>query len=359
MTKEELECFHIGEDLDQLMNLDPRGYGVCRILYQASRTYTTKSLTINAANVLVNELKEGDYVYIITGFILKPHKKPEMDGMVSSILLARNLILSFGAKPILICPSDCVRAVKECGPIVGIHVYENLEDLKDIPLSMGVVSFTKNSKEALNQSKELSTLAFPKVVIAIEAPGANACGEYHNAAGLNVSELEAKSDVLFTYLKSLGVTTIAIGDLGNEIGMGTIGEQIVKYIPSAGAGECKCDCKGGILAASKADHIITATVSDWGCYGMMAAIAYLKKDISLFHKGDMQEKLMMKASESGLIDMTGSLLPGIDGFHVKMNVTIVELMRQCVGYALKYKGKADHWFQSVLEKNFYQNEIQG
>lgn len=32
MTQYELTKYNIGEDLDSLMNLDPRGYGVCRIL---------------------------------------------------------------------------------------------------------------------------------------------------------------------------------------------------------------------------------------------------------------------------------------------------------------------------------------
>ena len=35
MTQEELTIENIGQDLDDLMNLDPRGYGVCRILYKA------------------------------------------------------------------------------------------------------------------------------------------------------------------------------------------------------------------------------------------------------------------------------------------------------------------------------------
>ena len=40
MTKEELIEYNVGENLDSLMNLDPRGYGVCRILYKGSRDYT-------------------------------------------------------------------------------------------------------------------------------------------------------------------------------------------------------------------------------------------------------------------------------------------------------------------------------
>ena len=33
MTQKELTDLNIGENLDTLANLDPRGYGVCRILY--------------------------------------------------------------------------------------------------------------------------------------------------------------------------------------------------------------------------------------------------------------------------------------------------------------------------------------
>ena len=40
MTNEELTIYNMGENLDTLMNLDPRGYGVCRILYASSRAYT-------------------------------------------------------------------------------------------------------------------------------------------------------------------------------------------------------------------------------------------------------------------------------------------------------------------------------
>ena len=117
-----------------------------------------------------------------------------------------------------------------------------------------------------------------------------------------------------------GVPNIAIGDLGNEIGMGTIAAHIRKYVPFTDAGECKCGCGGGILSATAADNIITATCSDWGCYGLMAALAYLKKDMEILHHEEMESEVMRVAARSGFIDMTGSLLPGIDGFSTRMNV---------------------------------------
>lgn len=353
MNREELEKHNIGENLDALMNLDPRGYGVCRILYAGSREHTGKPLAMEAAEALCHTVKEGDAVFILTGFVLLPHKVPEMDGMVSAMLLSRALVMAFQAKPIIVCPADSVEAIKKCASVVGLHIYEDVETVMELPLSMGVVAFTKDSGKAEAQAEELMNRVMPSAVISVEAPGANACGHYHNAVGKEVTELEAKTDVLWNKLKERGVTNVAIGDLGNEIGMGAIAEHIRKYVPFTDRGECRCGCGGGILAASTTDHIITATCSDWGCYGLMAALAYLKRDMEILHHEEMEAEVMRVASRSGMIDMTGSLLPGIDGFNTRMNTGIVSLMRQCTAYAVRYSRNSEHWFEPVLAKGFF------
>ena len=74
MTRDELEKRNVGENLDALMNLDPRGYGVCRILYAGSRAFTGEPLTMHAAQVLYDSVKENDLVYILVGFVLLPHR---------------------------------------------------------------------------------------------------------------------------------------------------------------------------------------------------------------------------------------------------------------------------------------------
>ena len=48
------------------------------------------------------------------------------------------------------------------------------------------------------------------------------------------------------------------------------------------------------------------------------------------------------------------MLPGIDGFNLKMNVSILSLMRQCTDYALRYSHRSDRWFGPVLEKHFFE-----
>lgn len=353
MTRDELEKRNVGENLDSLMNLDPRGYGVCRILYAGSRAYTGEPLTMHAAEVLCNSVQEGDMVFILVGFVLLPHKVPEMDGTVSSMLLARALVMAFNAKPVIVCPQDSVEAIKKCAAVVGLHIYEDLDTVRELPLSMGVVAFTKDKAEAPAQARKLADQCRPAAVIAVEASGANSIGVYHNAVGKDVTEMQAKSEALWDLLRERGVPNIAIGDLGNEIGMGTLAGHIKKYVPFTAKGECQCGCGGGILSASKTDNIITATCSDWGCYGLMAALSYLKKDMEILHREEMESEVMRVASRNGFIDMTGSLLPGIDGFSTRMNVGIVSLMRQCTAYAVRYSHNSDHWFGPVLAKHFF------
>jgi hypothetical protein len=353
MTRDELEKHNIAENLDALMNLDPRGYGVCRILYAGARAFTGGPVAMHAAEKLCAIVQPGDTVLILVGFVLLPHRVPEMDGTVSAMLLARAMVLAFQAKPVIVCPPDSVEAIKKCAAVVGLHIYEDIATVKELPLSMGVISFTKDAARAPAQADEIIAAVKPAAVVSVEASGANAKGEYHNAVGKNVTVLQAKTDILFTKLQELGVLNIAIGDLGNEIGMGALAAHIKKYVPFTAPGECQCGCGGGILAATAADNVITATCSDWGCYALMAALAYLKRNIEILHREEMESEVMRVAARSGFIDMTGSLLPGIDGFNTRLNVSIVTLMRQCTGYALQYSHNSDHWFGPVLAKKFF------
>ncbi len=353
MTRDELEKRNVGENLDVLMCLDPRGYGVCRILYAGARAYTGEPIAMHAAEALCRTVRKGDVVYILVGFVLLPHKVPEMDGSVSAMLLARALVLALDAKPVIVCPEDSVTAFERCANVVGLHCYRDLDAVRQLPLSIGVVPFTKERAEAGAVAEKLIDVCPPAAVVSIEACGANARGVYHNAGGEDVSALQAKSDVLWAALRARGILNIAIGDLGNEIGMGTIGEHIKRYVPFTAEGECSCGCGGGILSATCADNVITATCSDWGCYALMAAMAYLKKDMNVLHREEMESEVMRVLSRNGMIDMTGSLLPGVDGFDTRMNVSIVSLMRQCTAYAVRYSHNSDRWFGPVLQKGFF------
>lgn len=151
-----------------------------------------------------------------------------------------------------------------------------------------------------------------------------------------------------------GVLNIAIGDLGNELGMGAIKDHLDKYVPGCAEGTCVCGCGGGIATRVAADNIITATVSDWGCYGMIAAIAYLLGDMDIMHDAELEKEVLCTAAKSGMVDMYGWTIPAIDGFDLQTNMTIVSLMRECIKYAPKLQHKCKNWFERTLALGFFE-----
>jgi hypothetical protein len=359
MTERELAEYNVGENLDQIMNLDPRGYGVCRVLYPASRNFAGGPVAMHTAKKLYEVIdgKTSDtLVYVMTGFVLRPHLQPETDGITGALLFVRALIRAFGITPVIVIPEKNVPAVLTCAPLLGLHVYDDIETARRLPLSFAYTTISVDKNEAEKMIARLLAGPKPAAVFSTETAGANINGEYHNAVGVNMTEIEAKQDNLFTGMQQLGVPTFAVGDLGNEIGMGTIETHIRQFIPYTGGrgaySSCECGCNTGITSCTRADYLVTATVSDWGVYAVIAALAYIRKDISIMHDAETEETVLRQCCLSGMVDMTGSLLPAIDGFSVEIEKEIVSLMRTCVEYALNYS--SDTWFKATLEKGFYE-----
>ena len=362
MTQAELTEYNLGKNLDSLVNLDLRGYGVCRILYDEACKKSGGPLTTQAARKLLSVLKDGDTVFIITGFVLPPYRKAETDGPVGAAALARSLIITRNVKPVFVLPGEAVPAMRKLCAVMGFHLYDSLDTLRSMPLSAGIVEFTKSASGAAEAAEALCRDAkksgcFPKCCIAVEAPGANKKGVYHNAAGLDVSDLEAKSDVLFSLLRKKGVPAFAIGDLGNECGMGLLMSHLERRVPYAGPGRCSCGCGGGIAAASSADVLVTATVSNWGAYALCAALAHLAKNHEALYPADLEERALTAAGEYGLIDMYGWQIPSVDGMNLVKNKALITLMNECVLSADALKETCKTWFDKTIELGYFDNLV--
>ena len=177
MDKKELTLLNIGEDLDSLMNLDPRGYGVCRILYDGARSFTGEPLSTHAARGLVENVKPGEKVFILTGFVLLPWEEAETDGIISSTVLARFLIKAFGAKPVMIVPDQCTKAIRAMSRVLDFEMTTDIDNIGDNEVC--VVEFTKSLEDAQSQAEEILSHGHPCAVISNEAPGRNKNGYYH------------------------------------------------------------------------------------------------------------------------------------------------------------------------------------
>lgn len=352
MNKKELTLLNIGDDLDSLMNLDPRGYGVCRILYDGARRFTGEPLCVNGAKGLVNNVKKGEKVFILTGFVLLPWNEAETDGIISSAIFARFLINAFGAKPVMIVPEQCTKAIISMSRVLDFEVTTDIDNIPDGAVC--IVEYTKSKDEEEKQADEILSHGLPCAIISNEAPGRNKNGYYHNAVGVNTTDYEAKYDVLFKKCQKLGIYNLSIGDLGNEIGMAAIEEHIRKYIPYAEEGGCKAGTGFGILSDTAADNIITATCSDWGCNALMAATAFLLGDTSLFHSIEDQAAAMDAAAGAGMLDMYGKARPYIDGIGKNINLPLIAMMKSIIEYPSTVEDKTAEWFSRTIDKGFFE-----
>ncbi|MFZ0217448.1 MAG: glutamate cyclase domain-containing protein, partial [Candidatus Dormiibacterota bacterium] len=165
----------------------------------------------------------------------------------------------------------------------------------------------------------------------VERPGANDRGRYHYSGGAPAPETIAALDPLYDAVRGRGALTIAIGDRGNELGMGAIADAVRAETP-AGA-NCGCGCGGGTACPRAADWTVVASTSDWGAYAIAAALAHLQHDPAVLIDGAAYRRVLHRAVEAGAIDgPTKYATPWIDGVDEDTNAHLLELLRGAVAY---------------------------
>ena len=141
--------------------------------------------------------------------------------------------------------------------------------------------------------------------IAIERCGRGADGLPRNMRGEDVSRWTAPLDDVFL---AGPWDTIAIGDGGNEIGLGALPRALIAQHVEFG---------DTIACVTPASHLIMAGVSHWGVYGLIAALAVLRADWHDALIGCLDEALDMRVLETLVRDG-----PAVDGVSLRQALTI-------------------------------------
>jgi hypothetical protein len=314
---------NLGESIDRLLNVDVVGRGIIHYLYSEARHLAKAPLALNAATALFNTVKSGDSVIITTGFPIPPTMVPETDGPLGAIVLAKAINTILAAQTVIIAEDDALKVVSALAETIG------LSKRKSDPLDDGIVfrSFPLTEKVARDYSFSFLREFNPSALIAIEKVGRNHRGIYHKMNGNDISNYAIKVDHLFLEAEKSGIPSIGIGDGGNEIGMGKILDAVRKYVPNGSA--CNCPCRGGIACETQTNHLVTATVSNWGAYGVAACLSALYDNQAGLHSGDDERLLLMEASRNGAVDgVTGERTPSCDGLTDEVHAHFVELLRE-------------------------------
>jgi D-glutamate cyclase len=142
-------------------------------------------------------------------------------------------------------------------------------------------------------------------VIAIERCGPGADGRPRNMRGTDISDYAAPLDRLFT---AGSWRTIAIGDGGNEIGMGCVPRPLIAgHVPVG-------DIIGCVVPA---DFLVAAGVSHWGAYAVLAALALLRPEWSAAMRAGLDPALDQAVVEAMVRDG-----PAVDGVTLRREATI-------------------------------------
>jgi hypothetical protein len=164
-----------------------------------------------------------------------------------------------------------------------------------------------------------------------ESPGpqpADHAGHVHNFRGKVITPWTAKTHLLFDFIRDnhLPVRTIGIGDGGNEIGMGSIPQQVIHANIPNGLG-------ARIACRVATDWTIACGVSNWGAYALGSAVACLRdRPEYLAEWSDEREQSILRAMvDAGAVDgVTGKQSLSVDGLPIEEHLAIWGQIRDAV-----------------------------
>lgn len=324
----------IGEGIDRLVSIEITGRGVIGELYGAARAVADGPLCLGAAARLLQRVRKGSAVILATGLPTYPWFAGEQDGPVGTATLARALVLSVGARPVIV--TDPVNVDICAAAVRGAGLYtRSLEDALRLPTTAAVLPFPLTWDEAGERARALLDELHPAALVAIERPGANEHGQYHSSGGKSLTDYCAKIDTLFQAARGREIFTIGIGDGGNEIGCAAVQETVLRVIPNAA--KCSCPCAGTVVPRVPTDLLVAAAISNWGAYGVEAGMAILLERPEVMHSRQIDARVHELCAAAGANnDGPGLLDVGADALPAPLHGHIVELLGQMVQSAIDF-----------------------
>ncbi len=341
----------IGETIDKFMCLDLTGVGSIQNIYNALQKHQPGFACMGAAEMIVKAVANGGPVVIATGFP-EGGGVPETDGPVGAAMLARALFIAFGVETIILTDEDwyamqvatCRGAGMEPMPWPESGVIEPIEFLRPVYIR----TMPKDDEGSRLITDALLEVTKPSLVIAIERPGMNDRGLYHGLGGRPLDGMVADLDQFFRKAKVQQLPFIAVGDGGNELGMGVIAEELRQFNPKAA--DTGTPGRGGVAAVTAAEHLVVSNVSNWGATGIIAALSALLENPTVFHDADLEIRSIEACVGNGGVDgMFMAPEPAVDGIYADewhgLLKTLKSTIERAQGMAINWKGDRGDWRQ--------------
>jgi hypothetical protein len=236
-------------------------------------------------------------VIIVTGFYVVMAGKPETDGPPGAIAIGE--ALKALGRTVTYVSDDYTAPV--------LRRYANGSEVIDFPID----SVAKSKGHAAAILERIK----PSLLISIERCGRTKDDTYLNMRYVDISPYTARLDYLF----DSDIPSVGIGDGGNEIGMGNLAEVIplVDSLPD-------------YPAVNQVDRLVIASVSNWGGYGLVAALSRISGK-NLLPSVESETAMLHGMIEAGVVDgTTGDAVPTVDNFSAEENGALLARLHRVV-----------------------------
>ncbi|BEP95390.1 DUF4392 domain-containing protein [Acidovorax sp. A79] len=330
MSKDAKLISAIDERLDKLVSLDLGGRGVEQ-LYEAARSRQGTSLIGAAADSLL-DVPDGATIFVTTGSVSRAWISTEIgenDGPAGAAAVIRALAIAKRVHCVLIAEETLLPGMKAILTSAGLSVlpFDQAQiAAKDGSLAIAsLLPFTTRDDKAKSEAARLLDQYQPSLFFSTERVGRARDGIYYSMRAIDYGMGRSRIDILFEEAQVRGVRTVAVGDGGNEIGMGSITQAVadhVKFGPT-------------IAAVTPSDVLVTAACSNWGCNAIAAAMAARRSDARLLHTPEMERQLLNRGVDIGLINSVQNVVDAnVDGLPLETHVAFSEMLRTVVRPAL-------------------------
>ena len=307
-----------GDAIDRVCTIQAKNRGMPHNfivrLYEAARKLTgDRPISTVAAERLMETLGKGDVVLVLTGAGLAPIlPEGESDGPPGAAALACALYRGLGAIPVYVLERHHRGPVVASSHSLGLMIKE-FSEAKDFRLGAAMELAPAQQEDVPSWVQEVMERYKPKAIVCTERLGPGKGGAQYTATAIPLSHFDATpgavvdTSPLVEEANERGILTIGIGDHGNEIGFGAIYDTVVEIMP-----------KGDIMGTTVATEILfPVMMSNWGCYGIEAALAYLLKRPELMHTPAQEERMLRDCLNAGGLEAshctTNFIVDGLEG----------------------------------------------
>jgi D-glutamate cyclase len=299
-------------DLDRLLTVELGServpMGMIAQLYDFTRG-DGPPITLQIADALLGA-KSNAHVGIMTGVYI-PEFLPlgEHDGPVSAVVLGK-VLTTMGMKVSILIE----------GPIIPV--------VESIINALDATGIEIVDSDDIRTDQDLDAWAERlDIGVAIEKAGINRKGVLHGREGAADPpwEIYPYADGIFERMLAMDKLTIGIGDGGNEIGFGKIFDYARKIVRWGAI--CKCPCQDGIITKTSCTHLFPTAISNWGIYGIIAAMALRTENLDLLHRPEDELRALDASVAAGCVDgSTGQPIPAQDSVPADASAAICLLL---------------------------------